>query len=387
MIITAPLRKLSNLFIIRKIDGKSISFCIDYFRNAIKMSKKTDFKPDQPPFDERRRELDVLLPPSETEIQIDGFFSIVLGEPKQGIYNVILLYRDSTTNTFIEFYEFEMIYLLKNNVKVDVDGSIIKFSFETCPIDDGEPQTFSYTFFFSDSSESKFELGNPLKSMPILLPLNGFLHLCFNIFYYIIPRPKIDQQHHDYYEIYIVQSSSDEMCEKGFRQGDRIIQKIVWNSGIPSIRRDSTTGHFFVASESDDPNKPISIAELRKLNHLINLPDPVELNEDGTLVLSDLSIPFDQDSILITMNHIYRDMYLFQTSIHPTIQEICIVRSSPPDDWRPKRGSKYFSDGDVIVKKIYLRTPNPLDILKICETSFMLGTNGSDDFAGYLLKL
>lgn len=387
MIITAPLGKLSDLFIIRKIDGKSISFCIDYFRNAIKMSKKTDFKPDQPPFDERRRESDVLLPPSETEIEIDGFFSIVLGEPKQGIYNVILLYRDSTNET-VEFYEFEMnIDLLKNNVKVDVNGSIIKFSFETYPID-GEPRTFSYTFFFSDSSKSKFELGNPLKSMPILLPLNGFLHLCFNFFYNIIPRPKTDgQQDHDSYEIYIVESSSDEMCEKGFRQGDRIIQKIVWISGIPSIRRDSATGNFFVASESDDPNKPISIAELRKLNYLINLPDPVELNEDGTLVLSDLSIQFDQDSILIRMIHLYDNMYLLQTSIHPTIQEICIVRSSPPDDWRPQRGSKYFSDGDVIVKKIYLRTPNPLDILKICETSFMLGTNGSDDFAGYLLKL
>jgi len=348
---------------------------------------KTDFKPDQPPFDERRRESDVLLPPSETEIEVDGknFFSINLGEPKHGIYSVILLYRDSTNET-IEFYGFEMINLLKNNVKVDVDGSIIKFSFETYPID-GEPQNFSYTFFFSDSSESKFELGNPLKSMPILLPLNGFLHLCFNFFYYIIPRPKIDQQDHDSYEIYIVQSSSDEMCERGFRQGDIIIQKIVWNSGIPSIRRDSATGHFFVASESDDSNKPISIAELRKSNHLINLPDPVELNENGTLVLSDLFIQFGQDSILIRMIHLHRDMYLFQTSIHPTIQEICIVRSSPPDVWRPQRCSKYFSDGDVIVKKIYLRTPKPLDILKINETSFMLGTDGSDDFAGYLLKL
>lgn len=359
-----------------------------YFRNAKMLKRLTDFKPNQPPFDEQRRKSDVLLPPSETKIEVDGknFFFINLGEPKHGIYNVILLYRDNSTNKTIEFYEFEMINLLKNNVKVDVDGSIIKFSFETYPID-GVSQTFSYTFFFSNSSESKFELGNPLKSMPILLPLNGFVHLCFNFFYYIIPIPKIDQQEHNSYEIYIVQSSSNEMCERGFRQGDRIIQKIVWNSGIPSIRRDSATGHFFVASESDDPNERISIDGLRMSNHLINLPDPVELNENRTLVLSDLSIPFGQDSHLIRMDHLREDIYWFQISIHPTIQEICIVRSSPPDYWTTRLTQIYFSDGDVIVKKIYMRTPNPLFIIGMTESSFMLLADRSDDSAGYLLNL
>ena len=344
----------------------------------------TDFEPDQPPFDERRRESDVLLPPSKIKVGGKNFFSINLEEPKHGIYNVILKYRDSTNKTIV-FYEFEMINLLKNNVKVDVDGSIIKFSFETYPID-GESQTFSYTFFFSNSSESKFELGNPLKSMPILLPLNGFLHLCFNFFYYII------QQEHNSYEIYIVQSSSNEMCERGFRQGDRIIQKIVWNSGIPSIRRDSATGHFFVASESDDPNERISIDELRMSNHLINLPDPVELNENRTRVLSNLSIPFGLGpdvSILFRMSYLSGDMYLFQRPVHPTIQEICIVKSSVPDNWRPQKCAKYFSNGDVIVEKIYLRTPNPLDILinPFDTSSFMLGTNRTDDFDGYPFKL
>lgn len=371
-----------------KIDGKSTSFLLIYFRNAKMFKLSTDFKPNQPLFDEQRRESDVLLPPSETEIEVDGkkFFFINLGEPKDGIYNVILLYRDNFTNKMIEFYEFEMINLLKNNVKVDVDGSIIKFSFETYPID-GVSQTFSYTFFFSNSSESKFELGNPLKSMPILLPLNGFVHLCFNFFYYIIPRPKIDQQEHNSYEIYIVQSSSNEMCERGFRQGDRIIQKIVWNSGIPSIRRDSATGHFFVASESDDPNERISIDGLRMSNHLINLPDPVELNENRTLVLSDLSIQFGQDSHLIRMDHLHEDIYWFQISIHPTIQEICIVRFSPPDYWTTRLKQIYFRDGDVIVKKIYMRTPNPLFIIRMTESSFMFLADGSDDSAGYLLEL
>ena len=352
------------------------------------METNHDFKPEQPTFS-GRSEKDVLLPPLSIEIENNGktFFSIVLGEPKNGIYNVILLYRDSTNKT-IEFYQFEMMHVLKNNVKVDVDGSIINFSFEIYPID-GESQTFSYTFFFSNSSESKFEFGNPLESMPILLPLNGLIHLCFNFFYYMIPRPSTDKKEPDCYEIYIVQSSSAKMCKREFRQGDNVIQKISWNFGIPSIRRDSATGHFFVASESDDLTKPISIDELRVSNHLINLPDPVELNEHRTLVLSDLSIPFDPKSKLIRMTHLKDGMYLFQTSIHPTIQEICIVRSSPPDSWNPRLNQKYFSEGDVIVKKFYLRTPNPLDILRTSkEDEFMLlRTSESDDFAGYRLKL
>ena len=80
---------------------------------------------------------------------------------------------------------------------------------------------------------------------------------------------------------------------------------------------------------------------------------------------------------------------MFQTPIHPTIQEICIVRSSPPDSRNPRLNQKYFSKGDVIVKKIYLRTPNPLDILRTSkEDEFMLlRTSGSDDFAGYRFKL
>lgn len=352
------------------------------------METNHDFKPDQSTFN-GRSETDVVLAPSSIEIENDGkkCFSIVLGEPKNGIYNVILLYRDSTNKT-IEFYQFEMMHVLKNNVKVDVDGSIINFSFEIYPID-GESQTFSYTFFFSNSSESKFEFGNPLESMPILLPLNGLIHLCFNFFYYMIPRPSTDKKEPDCYEIYIVQSSSAKMCKREFRQGDKVIQKIGWNSGIPSIRRDSATGHFFVASESDDLTKPISIDELRVSNHLINLPDPVELNEHRTLVLSDLSIPFDPKSKLIRMTHLKYDIYLFQTSIHPTIQEICIVRSSPPDSWNPRLNQKYFSEGDVIVKKIYLRTPNPLDIFRTSqENVFMLHrTSESYDFAGYRLKL
>ena len=213
--------------------------------------------------------------------------------------------------------------------------------------------------------------------MPILLPLNGLINHCFNFFYYIIPRPSTDKKEPDCYEIYIVQSSSAKMCKREFRQGDEVIQKINWNSGIPSIQRDSATGHFFVADE------------LRVSNHLINLPDPVELNEHRTLVLSDLSIPFDPKSKLIKMTHLRNHMYMFQTPIHPTIQEICIVRSSPPDSRNPRLNQKYFSKGDVIVKKIYLRTPNPLDILRTSkEDEFMLlRTSGSDDFAGYRFKL
>lgn len=350
--------------------------------------QNSDFNPEQSTF-KYKSENDVLLPPSSIEIEIDGknFFSINLGEPKKGIYNVILKYRDSTNKT-IDFYQFEMMHVLKNNVKVDVDGPIINFSFEIYPID-GESQTFSYTFFFSNSSESKFEFGNPLESMPILLPLNGLINLCFNFFYYMIPRPSTDNEEPDCYEIYIVQSFSAKMCKREFRQGDKVIQKIVWNSENPSIRKDSATGHFFVASNSDDQTKPISIDKLRESNHLIHLPDSVELNEHGTLVLSDLSIQFVPKLKLISMTHLKDGMYLFQTSIHPTIQEICIIRSSPPDYWNPRLNQKYFSEGDVIVKKFYLRTPNPLDILKTSqEDEFMLvRTSESDDFAGYRLKL
>jgi hypothetical protein len=89
------------------------------------------------------------------------------------------------------------------------------------------------------------------------------------------------------------------------------------------------------------------------------------------------------------MTHLKDGMYLFQTSIHPTIQEICIVRSSPPDSWNPRLNQKYFSEGDVIVKKIYMRTPNPLDILRTNQENvfMLLRTSESDDFAGYRLKL
>ena len=38
---------------------------------------------------------------------------------------------------------------------------------------------------------------------------------------------------------------------------------------------------------------------------MINFPDPVELNEHGTLVLSDLSIPFDPKSKLIGAEMLY----------------------------------------------------------------------------------
>lgn len=354
-----------------------------------------DFKPEQPPFN-GRCEKDVLLPPSSIQIEISGknFFSIVLDEPKKGIYVVNLLYRDSN-DTMTQFYQFEMMQLLKNNVKVDISGSIIKFSFEIYPID-GESQVFSYAFFFSDSGESKFELGNPLKSLPVLLPLNEeLIHICFNFFYYINPIPKTQDDEIDIYEIYIVQSSgssSDGICKRHFGQTDKVIQKITWDSGFPSIRRDSATGHFFVASVSDDPKKPVCINELRQSNHLINLPDPIELLETGKLVLSQLSIPFASGpdvSILYRMSHLINGMYLFQRPVHPTIQEICIVKSSAPDYWRPQRTRKFFSYGDVIVEKIYLRTPNPLDILSdpFCESSFILGTDGTDDFTGYLLKL
>ena len=123
---------------------------------------KSDFEPDQSTFN-GQSETDVLLPPSSIEIEINGKkrFSIVLGESKEGIYPVNLQYRDDN-NEIIQFHQFEMRHVLKNNVKVDVDGSIINFSFEIYPID-GESQTFSYTFFFSNSSESKFEFGNPLE--------------------------------------------------------------------------------------------------------------------------------------------------------------------------------------------------------------------------------
>jgi hypothetical protein len=368
------------------------------------MLKSTDFKPEQPTF-HGRSETDVLLPPSTIEIENNGknFFSIVLGEPKDSIYLVSLIYEDSH-GTKTLFYYFEMIHLLKNTVKVDVNGSIINFSFEIYPIDD-ESVYFSDTFIFSNSSESKFELGNSLKSMPVHLPLNGvFYHICFDFFSHIILKPKTEPceifdlcvELCETYEIIIIQSSrssADGICKIGFEQGDKVIQKITlrtWDSGFPSIRRDHMTGNFFVASESDDPNKKICIDILREYNLLINLPDPVKLLADGTLVLDCLSIPFGSEkdgSVSVVLTHLSSDMYLFQSSIHPTIQKICIVKSYRPDSWRPQRTQKYFSDGDIIVKKIYLRTGNPIDILKLNENMFMLGTDGNDDFAGYLLKV
>lgn len=336
----------------------------------------SDIKPEQNSFNGDER-----LPPS-SEFWISENFSINSGNP------VNLKHRDSC-GTETTFYEIETQNELKRNVKVHFDGPIIRFSFETCPID-GISRCFSYSFLFSHSFESKFELGNPLKSMPILLPLDNVLHhLCFRFFYYTIQVPMTA----DCYEIYIVQASdsSDRIRERKFRQGDKIIQKIVCTSGIPSIQRDSATGHFFVAGVSYDPNSPISIEGLKESNLLIHFPDPVDLLENGTLVSPDLSIPFDSEKCgskpFLTMLHLSKDMYLFQTSIHPTIHEICIVRSSPPDPWRPQQTKRYFGNGDIIVKKICLRTPNPISVLRIDDTSFMLGTGGNCDFPGYRLTL
>jgi hypothetical protein len=331
----------------------------------------------------------VHLPPLTIEIKInkETGFSIILENPISGIYQVILVYHDSN-GVMTQFYQFEMMDLLKDNVKIDVDGPIITFFFESYATDinfyigDDVSNHFSYSFSFSNFSQSEFVLGNELESMPILLPLNGIIyHIWSKFFYYLIPRPK------NCCEIYVVQSSDSsakEMSKRMFKESDIVIQKIICDFGSPSIRRDPATGHFFVASDSDDPKKPISIDKLTESNHLIHLPVPngIELLQNRTLVLSDLSIKFDSELNLIQMMHLSNNLYLLQRQFHPTIREICIVRSSPPDYWRPQRTPKYFSNGDVIVKKIYMKTPNPLDVLK-CSDCILLVTSGNDELYGY----
>ena len=349
-----------------------------------------DFKPEQE-CSTSKHKMVVHLPPSTIKFKIKkGCFSIILETPRNMIYQIILVYHDSN-GEINQFYQFEMMHLLRDNVKIDIDGSIIRFSFETYhPIEDVSNH-FSYSFSFSNACRSKFEFGNQLESMPILLPLNEIIHhIWSNFFYYLIPRPNNGDDKNDCYEIYVVQSSdssADKMGKRRFKRGDIVTQKIIWDSGRPSIRKDPATGHFFVASESDDPKKPISIEELTESNHLIHLPVPngIELLQNRTLVLSDLSIKFDSESILTRMIHLSNDLYLFQRSFHPTIQEICIVRSSPPDYWRPQL-TKYFSNGDVIVKKIYMKTPNPLDVLE-CSDCILLVTSGNDELYGYRLFL
>lgn len=356
-------------------------------------TRMDDFKPEQEWFTSKKNMV-VYLPPSTIEFKINkGCFSIILGTPRNAIYQIILVYHDSNGESN-HFYQFEMMHLLRDNVKIDIEGSIVRFLFETYPIDDVSNK-FSYSFSFSNSSQSKFEIGNQLESMPILLPLNESIHhIWSNFFYYLIPRPKNCDDENDCYEIYIVQSSdssADKMGKRIFRNGDIVIQKIIWDSGRPSIRRDPATGHFFVASESDDPEKPISIDELTELNHLIHLPVPngIELPENKPFVLSDLSIMFDSKSILTRMMHLSNDLYLFQISFHPTIQQICIVRSSPPDYWRPQLPLKYFSNGDVIVKKIYMKTPNPLEVLKCSGCVFLVPTENDklNRCQGYAYRL
>ncbi len=366
--------------------------------NHSKHSKRSDLKPEQPLI-QSGIEDELLLPP--LEFQFHKTFSIDLGIPKHGVYTVTIQYHDSNGTT-TGFYEFEMMHLLKNNVKVIIiNKRIIEFLFETNSID-GESLTFSHTFIFSNAHESNFELGTPLESIPILLPLDGIHPLCFNLFYCIIPRLNTESCSNftdimcNRYEIIIIQSS-------GSSESDDFIvtQKIMWctwNSEFPSIRRDPKTGHFFVASKSDDQDKPIDISKYAKKNLVINFPEPVELLENGTLVLHDLSIPFESEKYdfnPVLMMHLSNGIYLFQTPIHPRIQEICIVKSSPPDSWRPRQTTRYFGDGDIIVKKIYLRTGNPLDVLRmgtgnphdVLSKTFMLGTDEDDEFAGYRLTI
>lgn len=213
-------------------------------------SLPNDHKPDQHLY---QGMLEIGFPLGQ-KIPLGGPFFIEGQEPENGIYEFRIYHLDVKGN-FTFFFSFETAHPLRNEFKLDYDGSIVKFFFETDSFEKGLKHVIEYSFDFSKSFQLEKNFSGPLLSMPFLLPSNRKItYLNEKYRYYLIP---VDATH---YEFYIVASSNEIRCgfESTFKSGDIVIQKInAESSNFPYVMNDEK-GNLVIVS-ADEGFVPIPI--------------------------------------------------------------------------------------------------------------------------------
>lgn len=252
------------IIITKKIDGKLTSFLLIYFRNAIKMGikqSKFDHKPEQYP-DQGMREMGFCL----GKIHLGGPFFIKAQEnQEQGIYTYFLYHHDGKVYT--EFFSFENTHLSTSIFKIEYDGSIVKFIFQTDSFEKDQKFIIEYSFDFSKSFDCEKDFVGSLKSMPFEIPCDRkIIHLSGSFYYYII------RVWSNYYNFYIVESMSEDNrgFQSTFKNSDTIISKInIETSSIPFVKETENGGLIimsddegFVPIQINLPNDVMSLSQL-----------------------------------------------------------------------------------------------------------------------------
>jgi len=253
MIIIAPLLKSNDLFIIRKIDGKSTSLVWNNFATLLKMgnTQSSTKKTDTENLQQALCELGFV---SGVKIPIEGPFYIEAQPPKDGIYE-FRIYHCDKNGTMTGFFSFETTHPLRHEFKVVYEGSIVKFVFETDSFEKGLKHILEYSFDFSKSFQSEKDFSGFLESIPLLLhPDRKIIHLYEKYWYYVI---SVDANH---YQFYIVKSSDETQrgFESIFKTGDTVILKInVESENFPFVMNDSEEN--LVIASADEGFVPIPI--------------------------------------------------------------------------------------------------------------------------------
>lgn len=254
MIMIAPLFKSTDLFIIKKIDGKSSSFLLNYLLKAIKMGNtppsSKEYEPEQP-LEQGMRKFGI---PLGQKIPIKGPFFIEGHEPNDEIYRFDLSHLDSS-GLMTPIFSFETFDPLRDTFNVVNNGSIVKFVFETDSFEKELIHSLEFEFDFSKSFRSEKESYQQLKSIPFLLPNDRkMIRLEGKYWYYI------RYVNGKFYEFFIVESPDETSrgFDSVFKKEDVVIQKInVDSSNVPFVMNDEE-GNLIITS-ADEGFVPIPI--------------------------------------------------------------------------------------------------------------------------------
>lgn len=245
-------------------------------------SKKiTDYIPEQHP-DKGMRKIDF---PLGQKIPLGGPF-FIKGELNNGIYRFQLYHLDNT-GVWTEFFSFETEHQLKNDFKVEYNGSFVKFVFETVSFEKGlkrvlefvnfffktdsfekgRKHVLEYSFDFSKSFHSEKDSNKTLKSFPHCLPNDKkIIFLEKKYWYYLISNGT-------YHEFMIVESVDDTSSGfmSVFKNGDCVIQTIkVESKNLPFVMGDGEGNHFIVSNDKGfHPIQIILECDIQGITHLV----------------------------------------------------------------------------------------------------------------------
>jgi hypothetical protein len=222
---------------------------------------KTDHIPEQRP-DQGMRQIDF---PLGQKIPLGGPF-FIKGELNNEIYRFQLYHLDNT-GVWTEFFSFETEHQLKNDFKVEYNGSFVKFVFETVSFEKGLKRVIKYSFDFSKSFHSEKDSNKTLKSFPHCLPNDEKIIFLEKKYWYYVNSNKT------YHEFMIVESVDDTSSGfmSVFKNGDCVIQTIkVESKNLPFVMGDGEGNHFIVSNDKGfHPIQIILECDIQGITHLV----------------------------------------------------------------------------------------------------------------------